>query len=190
MKKYSEIMNESRKTAEIEITWSSKAVVGQIVGNEDPADIADLIKKSLNSFHKTLTDEKGFYMLITTKPETRDIIFRPPLYIGIAYKQPLGLRPGQEAGHEPAYDCIIKNSIGKSLFIKLGIVTNSSLDKATKQLYEDIEKCLICHNQPTCNDMHKSNYNSSRELFINNIGQFMSLNEKSHCAENMKCPEQ
>ena len=184
MKTLSEMLNESKtNNASCEIKWSTKEIVGQLKGTETVDQIAELINKALGKFKETLTDGKGFYMLILTDKDSQTDIYKPSLYIGLAYKQSMEIRPGQVSGHQAAYQCVIKNSKDKVLFIKLGVLTKCNLDKKTEQLYEDIEKCLIYCNQPTCNTLNKSNYESNRIVKIQNTGYFVSLIENCDCSK-------
>lgn len=184
MKTFTEFINESRNNmTTCEINWSSKELVGELTGNETVEELTELINVALDKFNESFTDEKGFYILIHTEVDSQNTIYKPPLYIGLTYKQELGVRPGQISGHQAAYECAIEKSKNKLLFLKLGVLSETSVGKKTEQLYEDIEKCLIFCNEPTCNTNHKSNYESSRILSIKNIGQHHSLNEESNCPE-------
>lgn len=146
-----------------------------------------LIKKALENIKDCFTDKKGFYMLILTEKSKQNTLYQPPLYIGLAFKQELEIRSGQSSGHQTAYECVIKRSIEKSLFIKLGVLRETSLEKETEQLYEDIEKCLISCNQPLCNTFHKDKYASRRDMQITNYGEYKPLNDVCKCTSNQIC---
>jgi hypothetical protein len=63
-----------------------------------------------------------------------------------------------------------------------GIIEKCTLDKITKQLFDDIECCLINSNQPICNTMCKDSY-KGREIKIINDGDYSPLKKESICSE-------
>ncbi len=185
MKTLSEMLYESRITASCKIDWSKKELLGELQGNETFEQIIELINNALDKFKSTFIDEKGFYMLMCANKNSPNSL--KLLYIGLAYKQSLTIRLGQISGHQTAYECVIQRSIGKKLYVKLGILKECSLDKKTEQLYDDIEKCLTYCNQPTCNTQNRNSYASKRTIHIQNTGNYIPLNEKSNCSENKTC---
>jgi hypothetical protein len=127
-------------------------------------------------------DQAGFYAILagnlnaTTKRYTNLIL----LYIGQAYNQTLRVRIPQE--HD-AYECVnayARDNPTVTLLIMVGVVTDMPGNRATQQLYDDVECCLINKNQPRCNTACKDNY-SGRDLTVTNTGDFSPLAQQSVC---------
>jgi|GEM_PF-1717749 len=102
------------------------------------------------------------------------------LYIGQAYKQTLGERILQPHN---GYDCInnyIRKTPNAKLLTMVGVLAKTNISKVTQELFDDIECCLIYHNQPKCNEICKKSY-SGRQLTIINTGDFSPLKPASDC---------
>lgn len=173
------IITESRKSANVRINWDQGLFVVKIIGTETIDSLCKAISKILPDTVK----DSGFYMLYTKVENTREL-----KYIGLTYDQSLNTRPAQKNGHESAYKCIIDTSKGENLYLKLGKLIDSDLGKNGEELYEDIEKCLICCNKPSCNDKLKDQYYSDREsLMVTNEGYYLPLRTECTCKAGQNC---
>jgi hypothetical protein len=137
----------------------------------------------IKDFKSENLDKKGFYTILgwtfdETSKKWKDLKL---LYIGQAFDQTLRERIPQE--HD-AYNCVYdykKNHSGTSLFVMIGIIKESSVEKQTQQLFNDIECCLIFRNKPACNTTCQESY-SGRDLEVTNTGDYVPLKEKCSCS--------
>ena len=73
------------------------------------------------------------------------------LYIGQAFDQTLRKRIPQD---HPAYECVLqyqKEHSNVDIIVLIGLIENSTVERLTQQLFDDVECCLIFCNQPLCN---------------------------------------
>ena len=186
MKKMTELMKESVDATSVELTWYPKILIYQLKGTETVSDFIEKITLALSTNYEKTINDKGFYMLIHTKPTTPNSLIKPLLYIGLAYKQKLGLRITQESGHETAYKCILQKPRGNNVYLKYGIISSGELKKSSESLFEEVECCLINTNKPECNTICKKEYSKERTIRITNKGKYKPLEEISGCISNSK----
>lgn len=127
-------------------------------------------------------DGSGFYCLLIsyydkTSQKWRDFKL---LYIGKAFDQTLRQRIMQPHDADSCIDSWLGASSTYDKVAMIGVVTRTSLARATQGLYDDAECCLIYSNKPTCNAKCKDSY-SGREIQVVNIGDYSPLRSSSHC---------
>lgn len=162
------------------ITWDKLEYKIELTGKESSKELQVLISEVLERSNSPYKNEKGFYQLFsygTGILRTKKKL----LYVGMTFKQSLEERIPQD--HE-AYDCVIRRSAGGFLFVKIGMLASSETD--TKNLYERIECCLICDNQPPCNGKPcRKDYPKRTIQVINKDGN--PLNPVSTCFKDQEC---
>ena len=127
-------------------------------------------------------DQSGFYNILAgtwdvTTEQYNNLIL---LYTGQAFDQTLRVRIPQD--HD-AYECVnsyTRRNSNISLLIMVGVISAMSGNRATQQLYDDVECCLIYKNHPRCNIRCKDGY-SGRDLTVTNMGDYSPLAEQSVC---------
>lgn len=181
-----EAINEGRVNATATINWMGKYELFQIEQNETVDTFVAKLLRRVAALNVGYLDQEGFYMLVigtpgTAQPKTQTT--RELSYVGKAVGQLLRQRICQKVGHETAFQCIINRGKGHTLYLSLGVLTESSLEKDSEKLYDDIECCLISTNQPHCNITCKDRYNSDlrRNLVISNTGSHHPLLANSNC---------
>jgi len=131
--------------------------------------------------HKTYDlDRKGLYAILAGTRSQKAWVDLRLLYIGQAFDQILRERIPQK---HPAYECVFKyqkRHSGVHILVMIGFIEKSTVERATQQLYDDIECCLILCNQPWCNTTCKESY-SGRDLQVINVGHYKPLKERCSC---------
>lgn len=132
---------------------------------------------------RTNLDKSGFYAILGATSDVGSKSWKglKLLYIGQAFDQTLRERIPQE--HD-AYKCVYdyrKNHSGTDLVVMIGLIEESTLEKQTRQIFNDIECCLIFCNKPTCNTTCQESY-SGRDLQVINAGDYTPLKEKCSCS--------
>jgi hypothetical protein len=170
----------ARKSAWVKLHWEGYYQLFQI-----PADVDTFysrISDQINSLSVSTLDEKGFYALVIGKPESsRKFYIKNLAYIGKAYSQTLRQRIPQ---YHQGYDCITKFS-GSYLYLTIGTIEDyRGVETIRKELYDDIECCLIFESQPECNISCKDGYNSKlrRGIKVINSGKYQPLRQTCLCS--------
>jgi len=128
-------------------------------------------------------DKSGFYAILGATFDESSKTWKglKLLYVGQAFEQTLRERIPQE--HD-AYKCVYdykKNHSGTDLVVMIGLIEKSSIEKQTRQIFNDIECCLIFCNKPACNTTCQESY-SGRDLEVTNTGDYKPLIEKCSCS--------
>jgi hypothetical protein len=127
-------------------------------------------------------ESAGFYALLAARLDrrTRKWVNLKLLYIGKAFNQAIRKRLPQD---HSAFECIEEffedeDNQDMDLVVMVGTLVSATLERVTKQLFDDIEACLIFRNQPLCNVQSTESY-SGRPLRVINEGDFAPLKPTS-----------
>ena len=132
---------------------------------------------------------KAVYMYVCARWDASKDVWiidadKPPLYIGQVYDRIVRDRLKEHLNDE-IRDCMEKRC-DETILIKVAEVEPVTMNYVTQELLSDIECCLICKTQSTCNTRCKESY-TGRDLEISNEGKKLPLQEKYVCYEGEKC---
>jgi hypothetical protein len=139
-------------------------------------ELCEAIKKILDNNAEEF-DCNGFYVFICSDMIEKPLKNYKILYIGLTYDQLLNVRPAQKSGHESAYNEILRQAQKKTLYIMLG----KPKEEYDEEAFENIEKCLIFKNKPTCNIQNANTSNCTCNISIENTGYYGPLEKNSKC---------
>jgi len=131
-------------------------------------------------------DKNGFYALLSGSWDNPEKSWKnlKLLYIGQAFDQTLRERIIQD---HPAYKCVrdYQKEHSVDIIVKIGFIKESTAERLTQQLYDDVECCLIFCNQPLCNTTCKDSY-AGRDLQVLNEGDPAGIKDSCVCSKTNK----